>query len=188
MGVGLARAFSVPLLARVLLVVSGTCIAESGPTEVFRLINERLAFMKDLAMYKAKIGKPVEDKAREELVIKKAKERARQTGLGPASVEEFFHAQISAAKAIQYRYLAEWVLSRNPHEGEPKDLVTEVRPELIRLGKEIVVAIRSFLGSGGRLTDAHLSEFLTTINVSNLSQDEKRKLFESMRQIALSRT
>ena len=188
MGVGLARAFPMPLLALALLVVSGPCIAQSSATEIFRLINERLAFMEDVAMYKAKRGKPVEDRAREELVIKKAKERARQAGLGPASIEEFFHAQISAAKAIQYWYLVEWVLSRNPHESEPRDLVTEVRPELIRLGKEIVVALRSFLGSGRRLTDAHLSEFLTAINVSNLRQDEKRKLFESMRQIALSRT
>ncbi|TDJ20306.1 MAG: gamma subclass chorismate mutase AroQ [Gammaproteobacteria bacterium] len=188
MGVGLAKAFSMPLLALALFVVSGPCIAESGATEVFRLVNERLAFMKEVAMVKAKSGKPVEDRAREELVITKAKERARQAGLDPSSIEEFFHTQISAAKAIQYRYLAEWALSRNPPEREPRDLVTEVRPELIRLGKEIVLAIRSFLGSGGRFTDTYFSEFLTAINVSNLNQGEKGKLFESMRQIALSRT
>ncbi len=166
-----------------------SCIRSATPSKRTRIGGSRARQSVSHAAPRAGVaqrGKPVEDRAREELVIKKAKERARQAGLDPTSIEVFFHTQISAAKVIQYRYLAEWALSRPPPKSEPRDLVTEVRPELIRLGKEIILAIRSFLESGRRLTDAHLSEFLTAINVSNLSQDEKRKLFESMRQIALS--
>ena len=143
MGVGLTRILGMQLLAAALLAVSGSSHADSCATDVFRLINKRLSFMKDVAIYKAKNGKAVEDRAREEVVIENAKERALQAGVDPNSIEEFFRTQISAAKVIQYRYLANWMLSSKLPQSEPRDLITVVRPELIRLGKEIVAAIRN---------------------------------------------
>ena len=50
MGVGLARALCTQLLAAALLTVSGPCDAESSARDVFTLINERLSFMKNVAV------------------------------------------------------------------------------------------------------------------------------------------
>lgn len=168
------------------LVASGASSADTGAMDVFRLINERLALMQDVALYKLRNAKPVEDKAREQVVIEKAKQRARQAGLDPASTQAFFGTQISAAKAVQYRYLADWTLVPQAPEREPRDLVEEVRPELIRLGEEIVLAISAFLKGGNRFSDEQLADFLTAINVPKLHRDEKKVLFQSIQQIELS--
>jgi chorismate mutase len=186
--VGLARqnAHRQSLLALVLLAVSGACFAAPSATDIFKLVNERLGFMKDVAMYKAKNGEPVEDKVREGVVIEKAKQKALKAGLDPASTEAFFRAQIAAAKAIQYRYLADWSFLPEPPDGPPRDLVGEVRPELLRLGGEIIEALQQYLANGGRFTAGQLAEFLATVKIANLNDQEKGKLFQSITEIKLS--
>ena len=70
--------------------------AESEPS-LFQAIAERLAYMEDVAVYKAQNKIPVEDVGREKRVLSNAKELAATHGLDPDSMERFFIAQISAA-------------------------------------------------------------------------------------------
>jgi chorismate mutase len=160
--------------------------ADSGAVEIFSLINERLSYMEDVAAYKLENGKPVEDTDREVIVLEKAKQSAMRAGLNPSSIENFFRTQIAAAKAIQYRYLADRVLAPESARGTPRDLMTEVRPELIRLGDAIVHSIRDFLKAGNQFSDAHLPEFLNAVDVPQLHREEKARLFRSLQEITLS--
>ena len=183
---GIGRRHRHKLLAIVLVVLSAPCAADSGATEVFRLIDERLDLMADVALYKARNEKPVEDSAREEIVVMKAKERALKAGIDPDSIERFFRAQIGAAKAIQHRYLADWSLAREMPAGQPKDLIADIRPELIRLGESIVVAVEAFLRKGYRFSERYESEFLSMLAEPKLEVEDKRNLYRSMAGIALS--
>ena len=76
-------------------------------SDIFKTINERLSYMEDVALYKAQKGIKIEDLARELVVVETASLSAQKAGLDIESVSEFFQAQISAAKAIQYRYRAD---------------------------------------------------------------------------------
>ena len=167
------------------LLLSTACFADPASARVFELIDQRLEHMKDVALYKLKNGKPVEDRTREQIVIEKAKEKAAQSGLAPSSIEEFYRAQIAAAKVIQYRHLADWTLSTKVPDREPADLSTEIRPALIELGDEIVKALREFLEKGNRFGDEHLSEFQRIVNVEKLDEADEIAIFNSMRSISL---
>jgi chorismate mutase len=73
------------------------------------LINERLSYMKDVASSKAENHQPVEVVAQEDRVLQDTQKVAEGLGLDPNSVKPFIVAQMSAAKAIQYRYRADWL-------------------------------------------------------------------------------
>ena len=85
----------------------------SNLCRIFSTINERLSYMEDVALFKAQNHLPIEDIQRESVVINKAKVSASEQGLDPEIVKDFFQAQISVAKAIQYRYRAD-LLSQPP--------------------------------------------------------------------------
>lgn len=161
------------------------CFADTGSAKLFELIDQRLEYMKDVALYKARNGKPVEDRAREEIVVEEAKRKAAKSGLSPSSIEEFFRTQIAAAKVIQYRYLADWTLSGKMPDGEPADLTNEVRPALIKLGDAIILALKRYLEAGNRFTDEQLAQFHRIVNVEKLDESDETALFDSMRSIAL---
>ncbi|WP_367989050.1 chorismate mutase [Vibrio sp. NTOU-M3] len=159
--------------------------AYSAPTPdaLFSTINERLSFMEDVALFKANHGKAIEDIKREEVVIENASIAAEKVGLDKQSVVGFFQAQISAAKAIQYRYRADLLTS--PETRTPRDLQTVVRPELIKLGKQINHELADFLKQGGKLTTQDNAKFSATIRSPYLTQADKQALFNALTQIQL---
>ena len=171
------------LLSCTLLAASGSDNA-SVPDKVFEKINERLGYMKEVGLYKEKNHQPVEDVRREQLVIAKASDSAAQFGLNSDSTKEFFSAQISAAKAIQYRYRAD-LLSASVL-GSEKDLVKEIRPIILRLGDEINEAIAVYLNEGGSFQDHYFIPFEEALQQSYLNRADKRKLFEALQGIRLN--
>ncbi len=149
---------------------------------IFQLINERLTYMEGVAFYKREASKPVEDVVREKQVLDKSMVKADEYGLNSSSTKNFFQVQINAAKAIQYRYQADWLL--NPPEDQVvPNLMTDIRPNLNRIGDELMSAISAYLKSGKRFTDKQGREFLSAINVHNLSDQEKDKIFKALQQI-----
>ena len=124
------------LLFAAMLLFSHQASAEVIASELFKAINERLGYMEDVALFKARRQLAIEDIEREKIVIEKAKKSAQNKGLDPDSVEAFFKAQISVAKAIQFRYRAD--LLSQPTSREPRDLKQEIRPQLISLGDQII--------------------------------------------------
>ena len=175
----------VPVVLASLLVAWPVC-AQSESARVFELIDQRLGYMKEVARYKASTGTAVEDRYREAIVLDKAKKKAEKVGVASASIEGFFRAQMAAAKVIQYRYLADWTLSTKMPEGKPADLEVDLRPVLIQLDDEIVLAIKRFLDTGNRFGDEQLVEFQRIVDVEKLDQSDETALFESMRPIALA--
>ncbi|WP_310619531.1 chorismate mutase [Flexibacterium corallicola] len=151
----------------------------------FQLINERLSYMRDVALYKAQNHLPVENVAREAIVLEKAQEQAQKLGLDPQTTLNFFKAQISAAKAIQYRYRTHWLSSPDTLQKQPRDLDSTVRPALITLGNQILNQIAVHLREKGPYTEKDRSHFMMSVNVPNLSQANKNGLFESLMEVRL---
>lgn len=174
------------VLACLVFLLPASVFAEPSPKPVFDLINERLAQMKGVALYKAQNGLAVEDKPREKVVIDKAKESAMAAGLDPKSVASFYQLQIQAAKAIQYRYLAHWTFDSKAASQPAENLDTQIRPALIKLGDELVAAMKTFLEAKGCFRSDQLPLFLESITVKHLTEGEKKTLFESMSKIDLS--
>ena len=113
--------------------------------KLFQLINDRLAYMKDVAAFKWVNKAAIEDRAREEVVIQKTAEAAGKEGLEVESTKEFFRVQIEAAKKIQWGWHAEWKKDGFPKDMKFADLKKEIRPALIDLGNKIVTQIKTAL-------------------------------------------
>ncbi|MDD1781060.1 gamma subclass chorismate mutase AroQ [Enterovibrio sp. ZSDZ35] len=170
-------------LFTILTFCSFSVFANPSPNSLFTAINERLSYMEDVALFKANNQRPIEDIEREKVVINKASESAKASGLNQQSVIGFFTAQISAAKAIQYRYRADLLTEGTARK--PRDLTTEVRPELIRLGKTINTEVALFLREGREFRSSDWHTFESTINQEYLTSKDKKKLFNALTQIRL---
>ena len=151
--------------------------------EIFKTINERLSYMEDVALYKADNHLAVEDIQREKIVVEKAKESGAGLGFEPEVIEDFFYAQISVAKAIQYRYRAG--LLSHPTNKKPRDLQKVVRPALIRLGNRIMELIAAYCKKYGEFSHAQFPEFKESITVMYVTEADKELLFKALLKIKL---
>ncbi|WP_260601077.1 chorismate mutase [Vibrio cholerae] len=163
--------------------ISFNSIASVTSQDLFTAINLRLSYMEDVALYKAYNNEPIEDTKREAIVINNASISAEKEGLNKESVVDFFSAQISAAKAIQYRYRADLLTTST--DKKPKDLETVIRPELIKLGKDINTKIAQYLREGGSFTKDELEVFKATLKSRYLKESDKELLFDSLTKIRL---
>lgn len=163
--------------------ISFNSIASVTSQDLFTAINLRLSYMEDVALYKAYNNEPIEDTKREAIVINNARISAEKEGLNKESVVDFFSAQISAAKAIQYRYRADLLTTST--DKKPKDLETVIRPELIKLGKDINTKIAQYLREGGSFTKDELEVFKATLKSRYLKESDKELLFDSLTKIRL---
>ena len=168
-----------------LLLLSHQASADMMPTELFLAINERLGYMEDVALFKAQNHLAIEDVEREKIVIDKAKRAAQAKGLDPDSVEDFFKAQIAVAKAIQFRYRAD--LLSQPSSRNPRDLKQEVRPQLIRLGDQIIRQMAMYLDAHGAFKPAAFADFEAALTVNYVTTPDKRLLFDALLSVKLAR-
>lgn len=148
---------------------------------LFQTVNERLSYMEDVALYKAQHHKAIEDLPREEVVISKAGESAKTYQLDKASVENFTKAQISVAKAIQYRYRAD--LLSTPTDSKPRDLKTVIRPALIQLNNQLNESLSSYLSSGHKIAQSDWPEFKDALDNRYISESDKRMLFKALAKV-----
>ena len=151
---------------------------DSDIEELFLLINERLSYMEHVALYKERNDSPTEDKEREAVVLMDAVETANELGLFGPSIESFFKAQISVAKAIQYRYRADWQ-SESP-SFVPLNLQETIRPKLTQIGKSIVDKIATLYSNGEQIDEEHRDLFNNSIDIDNVSQQDRIRLFDSL--------
>ncbi|XOV89332.1 MAG: gamma subclass chorismate mutase AroQ [Pseudomonadota bacterium] len=168
------------LLLICLAVVPWTCVSPSradGTDELFRLINQRLALMQAVAAYKWQTDTPIQDLAREQVVLDQAATSALETGLVPATTREFFQTQIEAAKEIQ-RYWFEIYAAGNPPVSAP-DLDAEVRPQLLLLGDSITRA----LGKSRPVSTADLPAYRAAILTPGLSEQTAQALFLALTRV-----
>ena len=149
----------------------------SNIEEFFLLIDERLSHMEHVALYKAENKIAVEDIVREQFVIESAVKSAAELGLFAPSVESFFETQISVAKAIQYRHLADW-LSKPPQATAP-DLEV-IRPKLSDLGESIVRKLATLVENNNPVLEQHSKLFYDSISTKNVSKRDKARLFDTL--------
>lgn len=175
------------LLGFVLLLAAPAVFAQGTDTSLFNNINNRLGYMKDVALYKAQKHLQIEDTAREAVVIEKAQAQAERIGLNPKSVKPFFVAQISAAKAIQYRYRADWLSHPYKHNAKPLNLKTQVRPALIKLGNTILAEMKAHLEKHGPFKPAEREKFIRQITVAKLTKADKDMLYDGLMKVRLAK-
>jgi len=171
------------LITCLLSLISFHANAEVTSAELFRSINERLSYMEDVALFKAKNHRPIEDIQRENAVIDKSKALARKHGFAPGVVTDFFAAQISVAKSIQYRYRAD--LLSQPSLRQPRDLEREVRPALNRLGSQSIQQMAAYCKNYGEFQRAQYADFNQAISVNYVTETDKYLLFEALLKVKL---
>jgi chorismate mutase len=93
----------------------------------------RLSIGEQVALTKWDNKNEVEDLAREDVVIRSAREQGTAQGLDPAWVGGFFRAQIEASKELQHALLADWRRAGTAPVHLPIDLVNNIRPRLDNL-------------------------------------------------------
>ena len=131
------------------------------------LLARRMAFMPLVAGAKAKLGLPIEDLAREKVVLDSAAASARKVGLPEAATHDFFALQIELSKAVQ----------RRSSEATPLDLAQQIRPALNELGDRILVAVAE-ARSAGQLAGSSLSD-LQALSPW-LTHDEQQRLLDNL--------
>lgn len=142
------------------------------------LLTERMALMRDVAAYKVKHHLPVEDIVREQNVLLQARSNAHEAGLEPQSVEPFISALMNAGKAIQYRYLADWL-------PRPESFVTHrdlagIRQRINELDKHLLLTISQRLRAG-TLSYTDRAVLAEKTVAPNLTEAEKDNLLDTMR-------
>lgn len=153
--------------------------------KLFELINGRLSYMKDVAAFKWVNKKPIEDLAREEVVIQKTAEAAGKAGLDEESTKQFFRVQIEAAKQIQRGWHKEWQENGFPEDAKFADLTTEIRPALIELGDDIIVQIKTTMPvlSNSSNEDKLKRMIKSSIKVKHVDEITKEQLLEALTKI-----
>jgi chorismate mutase len=106
--------------------------------------------MPAVAQAKWNTNTSLEDSPREAALVASAVTEGRSRGLPPTLVEQFFRAQIEAAKQVQRERFAEWSAAGRPPFPHAPDLQRDLRPKLDALTKDLLdalAAIRPHLGS-----------------------------------------
>ncbi|WP_223302731.1 chorismate mutase [Halotalea alkalilenta] len=161
----------------------GALTAQAGePEEIAQLIDQRLDYMKDVAGYKAENHLPVEDLPQERMVIEKSLAEAESLGLDGESVEQFMVAQISVAKAIQYRYRADWLSVPEPN-WEPRDLA-DIRQQISALSEATIQRIADELKNQPDAEVDHCPS-IQEIQRHNVKTSDKELLCLALNQIKL---
>ena len=153
-------------------------------SELARLVDRRLSYMKDVAAYKWANGLPIEDLERERVVLEKSAQGAAAFGLDPASVRPFVRRQMELAKQIQSHWFQRWT-QEDSAPREFRDLTTEVRPDLLSLGDDILRAIAELAPwqhSAGALEGLQ-PVFVDGIANELLSYEQKSQLFRAVQAI-----
>lgn len=113
---------------------------EDDVGEVFNLMQARLAMMRSVAAWKFANHAPVTDAAREQKVLDATVADAGRLGIDATSARELFSLQIRLAREVQEQFISTW--RKQASSGEPvRDLDKELRPELDRLGEQLLLAI-----------------------------------------------
>lgn len=177
----MGKKVSVSLLLASLL-FSASVMATSAPhSDVASLMDQRLSYMKNVAGYKASNHLAIEDLAQEARVLSASVAEAETLGLNGHSVKPLIQAQMDAAKAIQYRYRADWLSV--PEEGWQPEPLQQVRSKISVLNTEILTAISARLTEGDLFTDKNA--FMNTLQQTHLKDSDKQRLWDSLQQVTL---
>ncbi len=107
---------------------------------VFQLMQDRLLLMKDVAAWKHARNAPVVDAEREQQVLEATVQQASELGIDAASARRLFSLQIRLAVRVQESLISSWRSGTAPPR-DVRDLSSQLRPQLDRLGTELLLSI-----------------------------------------------
>jgi len=132
------------LLLFLLAAASGAASAFADPDAdvraVFQSMQDRLRLMQDVAAWKHARNAPVVDAEREQQVLEATVRQAGELGIDAASARQLFSLQIRLAVRVQESFIADWRAGAPP-PAQVRDLAGELRPQLDRIGAELLRAI-----------------------------------------------
>jgi chorismate mutase-like protein len=118
---------------------------------LLRLMERRLALMHDVARWKWKAGKPIEDPKRESELLQGVVERSRGKGLHPDLVRSFFAAQMAAARLVQQADFDRWKAKEQEPHADTTSLET-LRQRIDQLNGELIDALADICPSLSAVT------------------------------------
>jgi cyclohexadienyl dehydratase len=169
-----APAFVAVLLASLPVSAAQFESPRSTVEHVVELMAERLELMPHVARWKQAHDMPILDTARERQVLDSTVLQAQALGIDGSGARRLFELQIELARAIQNRTLAA------PQPDLPlRDLNSDLRPALDRIGRELLIAIYLALPELRResVFDASLADKLAAA----VARDEARSLLDALR-------
>ena len=107
---------------------------------LLRLMEQRLALMHDVARWKWKAGKPIEDPKRESESLQVVVERSRGKGIHPDLVRSFFAAQMAAARLVQQADFDRWKAKEQEPLADTASLEV-LRQRIDQLNGELIDAL-----------------------------------------------
>lgn len=175
-------------IALAMLLTASVAAATSfaGPNEVarvFDLMQQRIELMRSVAAWKYANNAPVTDAAREQQVLDATVAQAQRLGIDAASARELFSLQIRMARDVQEHFIAAWKTQR-PTDEPVRDLSKELRPELDRLGNELLHAI--YLALPETMTDDFAARYRSQaakIAMPGLQKDDPAALLKAVSQL-----
>lgn len=171
------------LLALMLAPLTLSSVQASEKTQLFEDINQRLLWMKDVAGYKAANHQPIEDLQQEARVSAMTLSQAGKMKLQPQSVKPFIVAQMNAAKAIQYRYRADWLAQ--PEEKWTPLPLNVVREKISQAGVHTLQHLAQMLQDGITIDEADRRTFNMLVSPHNLSDADKALIFDALKAVSL---
>lgn len=144
------------LCALVTAVVVTAAPASAAPGESLLPLTsssaERVQISDKVAAAKYGTGSPIDDPAREKVVLDFAAKRSAELGIDPARSVALFRDQIEASKIVQRGLFAFWDAHPDQVPTDRPDLPTEVRPVIDRINGELLteLAATTHVRSGPR--------------------------------------
>jgi chorismate mutase-like protein len=106
------------------------------------LIDARLALVLEVARSKWNSKSAIEDPPREQALLASLRQRAVPLGISESLVEQFFGAQISAAKLLQEELFTQWRAKRIGVLPGAQDLARDLRPQIDRVTTQMLIALQ----------------------------------------------
>lgn len=142
-----------PLWSFLLVPLMIVACASSPPSAMRSNVRQLLALQKSrldvagtVARSKWNSGAPIDDPARERIILDDVARRARDMGLDEQWTRRFFQDQFDAGKLVQRDLHRQWRQEQRPPFSNPPDLGLEVRPVLDRLTPEILAVLTQLQG------------------------------------------
>ena len=107
------------------------------------LIAGRLKYIEQVSRSKWNSRSPIEDPAREQVILEDVNLKAAKLGLPPIWAQHFFRLQIEASKQIEYQLFAEWQQKRQGRFPDALDLKSQIRPRLDEMTESLLLALRA---------------------------------------------
>jgi cyclohexadienyl dehydratase len=153
---------------------------EAGVRQVFELAQSRLTMMRAVAAWKYAHEAPVTDAVREQRVLDAVVADAQRLGIDAAAARELFSLQIRMASDVQEHFIATWRAQGATNEPV-RDLNKELRPELDRLGEQLLraiyLALPQFAADDFVARHAALAD---TIAVPGLDDSDRQALLQAL--------